>query len=276
MTEPVDRASQSVQVLLRLEYQRRLHERQPMPRFSDVEFHAFSQNGEDGILLLLFSVLGTVNRVAVEICAGSGIECNAANLVINHGWRALMVDGDPDQIATGTKFYREHRNTRYSPPTLVSAWLTAESLNDLVRKHGFAGEIDLFSLDVDGNDYWFWRALDAVQPRVVVVEFNALLGPERALTMPYDAQYRFDPNDQPPQCGASLSAFAKLGREKGYRLVGVHSLGFNAFFVRDGLGEEAFPEVTPAQCFAQVERLRDFSPAWLDAMYRNARKWQEV
>ena len=86
-----------------------------MPRFSDVEFHAFSQNGEDGILLLLFSVLGTVNRVAVEICAGSGIECNAANLVINHGWRALMVDGDPDQIATGTKFYREHRNTRYSP-----------------------------------------------------------------------------------------------------------------------------------------------------------------
>lgn len=58
----------------------------PAARVPDVEFKCFSQNGEDGILLYLFSLIGTVNRRAVEICAGDGIECNTANLIVNHGW----------------------------------------------------------------------------------------------------------------------------------------------------------------------------------------------
>ncbi len=49
--------------------------------------------------------------------------------------------------------------------------------------------------------------------------------------------------------GASLSAFVKLGREKGYRLVGCQSYGFNVFFLRSGVGEDIFPETSPADCF---------------------------
>ena len=78
-----------------------------------------------------------------------------------------------------------------------------------------------------------------------MLEFNAACGPEACLTIPYQPDFRLDFCIQPYRCGASLPAFAKLGREKGYRLIGVQSLGFNAFFVRRGVGEELFPELQP-------------------------------
>jgi hypothetical protein len=49
--------------------------------------------------------------------------------------------------------------------------------------------------------------------------------------------------------GASLAAFIKLGRRKGYRLVGINRYGYNAFFVRNGLGDDDLPEIDPRSCF---------------------------
>jgi hypothetical protein len=269
-------ASQVAQVSLRLQYQQLQRSGAPQPDLFDTEFRCHSQNGEDGILLYLFSILGHTNRKAVEICAGNGIECNAANLIINHGWRGLLVDGDRANIEAGQTFYRNHLNTRFSVPALVCSWITAETVDNLIAQHGFTGEIDLLSLDIDGIDYWVWRAIRCAQPRVIVLEFNPHLGPERALTLPYDPHFRLDLSDQPYQAGASLPAFVKLGREKGYRLIGGASLGFNAFFVRNDVGADLIPERTPAECFAHVERLRDYGPSWLDGMYRNGQRWDEV
>ena len=73
-------------------------------RFEEVEFRAFSQNGEDGILLYLFALLGSGARRVVEICAGDGIECNSANLLVNHGWNGLLFDGNSANIARGRQF----------------------------------------------------------------------------------------------------------------------------------------------------------------------------
>jgi len=247
-----------------------------LPTFADVEFRCYSQNGEDGILLYLFSLIGTTTRTALEICAGDGLECNSANLIVNHGWRGLLIDGDSQQIARGKDFYTKCPTTFLSPPTLMPAWVTAENINDLVAGQGFSGQIDLLSLDLDGNDYWIWRALDCVQPRVVVLEFNALLGAERSLTMPYQPDFRLDLSSPPYRCGASLPAFVKLGREKGYRLVGVQSLGFNAFFVRTDVREDLLPERSPQECFEQTERLRAWSPSWLEQMFTGGQRWEDV
>lgn len=268
--------SQAIQVLLRLQYRQLRGLGLPLPELADVEFRCYSQNGEDGILLYLFSLLGTTNRKVVEVCAGNGIECNAANLLINHGWQGLLIDGDAEQIAGGRLFYANCRNTLYGPPMLLAAWVTAENVNELVRHHRFDGEIDLLSLDLDGVDYWIWRALDCIRPRVVIAEFNALLGPEKRLTVPYHADFRGDLSKPPHKFGASLGAFVRLGREKGYRLVGVQSLGFNAFFVRDGLGEDVLPELSPHECFARTERLRGWNQSWMDEMWKDGHQWQEV
>ncbi len=93
------------QILLQLKYRELLQRELPLPTFEDVEFRAFSQNGEDGILLYIFTLIGMMNRRAVEICAGDGIECNTANLIINHGWTALLFDGNSQLIERGKAFY---------------------------------------------------------------------------------------------------------------------------------------------------------------------------
>jgi hypothetical protein len=146
----------------------------------------------------------------------------------------------------------------------------------LVASNGFSGPIDLLSLDVDGNDYWIWNALSCIDPAVVVLEFNANCGPERAVTMSYEPDFRLDVTVQPYRCGASLPAFVKLARAKGYRLVGVQSLGFNAFFIRDGLGEALLPERSVRDCYDRTERLRDWAPAWLDTILSGTPAWEEV
>jgi hypothetical protein len=222
----------------------------PFPAFRDVAFRSYSQNQEDGILLYLFAVVGTTNRVAVEICAGDGIECNTANLVINHGWSALLVDGDERRVRTGREYYARRRETRVWPPAFVHHWVTAENVNDLLIDQGFGGDVDLLSLDLDGVDWWIWRAVDAIDPRVVVVEYQDIWGFEPAVTVPYDPDFRASFRGRDPDyAGASLAAFVKLGKEKGYRLVGSEPLGFNAFFLRDDVGAEPFPEIDPATCF---------------------------
>jgi hypothetical protein len=272
----MNQLSQAEQVLLRIQYQQMRHTGTPLPALRDTEFRCYSQNGEDGILLFLFSVLGATDRRALEICCENGIECNAANLIVNHSWQALLIDGSPANISAGQAFYTAHLNTRFNVPTMAVSWVTAENVDGLIARHGFSGSIDLFSLDVDGNDYWIWRAIQGIQPRVVVLEFNALLGPERALTLPYDPGFKLDLSRQPFQCGASLPAFVKLGREKGYRLVGVNALGINAFFVRNDVGPEVIPEVSCAECFATTGKLRGYAPSWLEAMYRDGQRWDEV
>ena len=268
--------AQIAQVLLRLQYQELARRGTGLPDFASVEFRCYSQNSEDGILLYIFSLLGTTDRRVVEICAGDGIECNAANLIVNHGWQGLLLDGDAAQVERGRAFYSTCRNTWVSPPRFIHSWITADNVNALVSGQGFSGPIDLLSLDIDGNDYWLWKALTCVSPAVVVLEFNANCGPERSVAMSYEPNYRLDLTVQPYRCGASLPAFVKLARTKGYRLVGVQSLGFNAFFVRDGLGDSLLPERSVQECYERTERLRGWAPSWLDSILSGTEPWEDV
>ncbi len=240
----VDKGSQ---ILLTLKYKQFLYDKRPLPTFGDVGFRAYSQNDEDGILLYIFALIGTTNRRAVEVCAGNGIERNTANLIVNHGWTALLFDGDKDNVSRGQSFYSRCRDTFIFPPTFVHAWIEAENINTLISDHGFHGEIDLIVIDLDGMDYWVWKAIQCVSPRVVVVEYHNIWGPDKSVTVPYQRNFnRFDTH--PDYCGASLPALVKLGRQKGYRLVACNRYGFNAFFMRNDIAEELFPEVSADSC----------------------------
>ena len=146
-------------------------------------FRYRSQNEEDGLLLALFKRIGTTNRRCVEIGCGSN-GGNSGFLVQECGWTGLMVDANRASVATVKLRYAGHA------VTVVKHRVTREDVNDLLTRHGFSGELDLLSLDIDGNDYWVWEALDACSPRVVVLEYNWLFGPERAVTVPYDAEFK--------------------------------------------------------------------------------------
>jgi hypothetical protein len=248
--QSLNRSGNGMQVLLSLHYKELLRQGAALPKFDDVEFRAFSQNGEDGILLYLFSLIATTNKRAVEICAGDGIQCNTANLIVNHGWNALLIDGDEGNVNCGGAFYKQCPDTMVWPPKFIHAWITAENVNSLVSDNGFTGDIDLLSLDMDGVDYWIWDALTVIKPRVVVLEYNNIWGPDVSVTVPYNPEFRTEYNQWGcDYSGASLAAFVKLGRKKGYRLVGCQRYGFNAFFVRSDINPEIFPEVPASSCF---------------------------
>jgi len=216
-----------------------------LPHFTDVGFRKYSQFEEDGILLFIFSLVPPLNRKCVEICAGNGRECMTTNLIINHGWWGHLFDGNERNVQVGVRFFSKHKDTFLYPPRFNHAWVTAENVNEQIQQSGLSGPIDLLSLDIDGMDYWIWKAISVIQPQVVVCETHNLIPPDKSLTLSYDPKFSYESEDFR---GASLGAMCKLGREKGYRLIGTHRFGFNAFFMKKGVGEQFFPEVEPASC----------------------------
>lgn len=234
---------QTVQHLMRMHVESLIADGRPLPAFADVEARFYSQNGEDGIIQLLLAAVGTDTRRAVEICAGDGVENNSTNLIVNHGWTALLVDGGEELLTVGKRFYEHNTDTWYWPPTLRREWITRDGINDIVRSAGFDGDIDLLTVDVDGMDYWIWQALDCVNPRIVVTEYNAVWAAHESKTLRYRDDFVWEKGSL--NFGASLGALVKLAKSKGYRLVGGNRYGFNAFFVREDLAPGLLPEVDP-------------------------------
>src|SRR4030095_10548205 len=182
----------------------------PYPeRLTAHRFRLSSQNQEDGLTLALLSEVGVGERRFIEI--GSGLSGgNSGFLARECGWSGLMVDGHADHMAQVAR--------RFPTVTAVPAWVTRDNINDLIAAHGGAGEPDLFSLDLDGNDYWIWEAMTACSPRVVILEYNSMFGARRSVTVPYDPKFdrhRF----HSMYYGASFTALARLSGRKGYRLV---------------------------------------------------------
>ncbi len=244
------------QILLALKY-RQLYERGKMLPFEEVEFRNHSQFGEDGILWYIFSLVGTTNKKAVEICAGNGKECNTANLVVNHGWNALMAEGDKAKADFAKEYYAKHPDTFLIPPSVANEWITAENVNDIIKRNGFEGEIDFLAIDVDGMDYWLWKAINVAVPRVVMVEIQVVWRCTASVTVPYRPDFKFtllqDIKDGLVSYGgASLPAFVKLAKEKGYRLIGANRFGQNVVFMRNDVGVDVFPEIDPESVFSNA------------------------
>ena len=254
------------QLALSLTYRQLAASGATLPALNDVGFQAYSQTNEDGILLFIFSIIGTTNKRCVEICAGHGMECNTANLIINHGWIGLLVDGNPECVRQGREFYETNKATFVYPPVFICSWIKKDNVNALLSENGFQGEIDLLSLDMDGVDYWIWETIEVISPRVVVLEYQDIIGPEKSLAVPYadnfDAHKYPTTQGMPNFCGASLSAFVKLAQRKGYRLVGCNRSGYNAFFIKNNLGEKEMPEIPVADCFKHPKVLWGMKHRW--------------
>jgi hypothetical protein len=216
------------------------------PRYADPKrllrygFKVYSQNDEDGIIQEIFNRIGVTNRVFVEFGVENGVECNTAKLLID-GWRGLWLEASPQFVVEIGKSLSAFLQSRYL--TVKQAMVTAENINGLIEQAGITGDIDLLSIDIDYNDYWVWKAITAVKPRVVVIEYNATLRPPLSLTVPYDPTKYWDGTNY---FGASLEALVRLGRDKGYRIVGCNFSGSNAFFVREDLTGDRFLEPATA------------------------------
>jgi hypothetical protein len=233
---------------------RRVCQLPPRSPLEAAEFKVFSQFGDDGILQYLFAHLPAV-RTFIEFGVEDYTEANTRFLLLNGGWRGLILDGRPDL----DEVVSSQGLPMLYPLDLSSTFITAENINHLFQEAGYGGEVGLLSIDIDGNDYWVWKAITSLSPQVVVVEYNALFGVDQALTIPYSPSFvRQEAHPSWLYFGASLKALVELGLEKGYTFVGCNLAGNNAYFVRRDLDAPFLhPTVEEGYRPAQFRESRD-------------------
>lgn len=260
---------------LQFHYKSLLAQNLPLPKFCDTGFRIFSQTDEDGILLYIFSLIGTTNKICLDIAFRSSHGANTTNLILNNGWNGILICGSKNEANEVKRFFQSHKDTFISPPKVYHKWITAENLNEVIEKGLYdlgieEKNIDLFSLDIDGVDYWIWKALESVEPRVVIVEYHPFLR-NKAVTIPYNPDFKRDDNND--YYGASLPAFVKLGKKKGYRLIGANRIGFNAFFIKRDIKEDILPEINYNECYKYYFKRK------IDLIWKKLEKkynWQEI
>jgi len=201
----------------------------PMASLRDAEFKVFSQWGEDGILQFLTRELAIDSRSFIEFGVEDFFESNCRFLLMKDHWQGFVIDGSPRNIQ---RLEESYFYWRY-PLQAQAAFITKENVASLLDESGFGKRVGILSVDVDGVDYYLLEALSEWHASIVVVEYNALFGRHAKVTVPYDPGFkRSEAHPSNVYYGASLGAFEHLLESRGYALVGVNSMGSNAFFVR--------------------------------------------
>ena len=157
-----------------------LESRGRLEKIRDAEFKVFSQFGDDGIIQYLIRAVGPLPDRFIEFGVESYREANTRFLLINDNWSGLLIEGSAAHVESirQESIYWRH------DLTAVQAFVDRDNVNQLFRGNGFTGPIGILSIDIDGNDYWVWEAIDCVDPTIVIVEYNSVFGPSMALTIP--------------------------------------------------------------------------------------------
>ncbi len=204
-------------------------------------YKVYSQNDEDGIIHEIFERIGCTNKRFIEFGVQDGLESNT-HCLLHYGWEGLWIEGEEKYYDLINKKFRPVIQT--GQLKVINEYVNRDNVNELFEENGFTGEIDLLSIDIDGNDYHVWNALKHLSPRVVIIEYNAKFPPDLEWCMPYNESYIWDGTDRH---GASLKAYEILGKRLGYSLVGTNITGANAFFVRKDLTHNKFVQSATAQ-----------------------------
>jgi hypothetical protein len=212
---------------------------------SDYEFKVFSQWGEDGIIQYLIQSIEIKNKNFIEFGVEDFFESNCRFLVQKDNWSGFVVDGSSRNIERLKRayFYWKHSLSA------VCSFITRENIDQLLSISGFDRDIGILSVDIDGVDYFVLEKLSSWRPRILIVEYNAMFGANRAVSVPYSSTFdRTKMHYSNLYYGASLAAFVHLAGTMGMALVGVNSAGNNAFFVRRNLLNENVREVPIEDC----------------------------
>jgi len=202
------------------------------------EFSGFSQNGEDGLLDVLRRQLRKSNRYFIEIGSSDGVENNSSWLVVVEKFNGIMIDGNPELIARARRVIGIYS----MGAECKNMFVTVESAKTL-KQLAFHADPDVFSLDIDGNDYYVAKALfeAGFRPKIFAVEYNSSYGPERSLTIEYQKDFAFlSAHPSGLYSGVSIRGWRRFFESQGYRFVTVDRSGVNAFFVDPACFDAAF------------------------------------
>ena len=225
-------------------------------KLSDVEFSVFSQWGDDGIIQYIIQHTDIPYKTFIEFGVENYKESNTRFLLINNNWSGFVIDGSKNNI---DYIKKDFVSWGYE---LVSkeAFITTENINLLIEdflQKGYNREIGILSIDIDGNDYWVWKAITVINPIVVIIEYNSLFGPSHPYTIPYDPKFqRYHADHRLQYYGTSLSAAFHLANEKGYSFIGCNNNGNNAYFIRSDKNQ-FFKSISAEEGYVK-SRFREF------------------
>jgi len=196
---------------------------------NNYEYKKTSQNNEDGIIEFIFDRIGLKKINFVEI-GFDFYQNNSLNFLgkVNKG---LFIDGSEDKViklkSIITLLYP------FNNIGVIKKFIDKENLNSIINDHFHNNEeIDFFSIDVDGNDYYLFENLE-VRPKVICIEYNFWYGPHVKCSVPYDKNFIWETGST--YSGASLNSLCELAKRKGYCLIALESHCVNAFFIRSDL-----------------------------------------
>jgi len=226
---------------------------------SDAEFSVFSQWGDDGIIQYLISKLDIPNKTFIEFGVENYRESNTRYLLINNKWHGLVIDGSQQNINFIQKDTISWAHHVFAECAFIKKSNINELLGGLISK-GYDKEIGILSLDIDGNEFWIWEEINIVNPILVIVEYNAVFGPDNCWTIPYDENFnRFSllPKGY-IYYGSSLEALKMLATKKGYTFIGCNSNGNNSYFLRND-------KIDPVEFLVKTAKFIDssFQELWL-------------
>lgn len=217
---------------------------------SDYEFKVFSQWGEDGILQHLSQSIEIKNKTFIEFGVEDFFESNCRLILQKDNWCGFVIDGSSRNIE---RLKRSYFYWKHSLNALCS-FITEDNIEQLLSSSGFDKDLGILSVDIDGVDYFILKKLSSWTPRILVVEYNAIFGANRAVSVPYSSTFvRSKMHYSNLYYGASLAAFVHQANIMNMALVGVNSAGSNAFFVRRDLLNEHVQEVSIADCFVKAK-----------------------
>jgi hypothetical protein len=206
-----------------------------LPTLGSAGFRVSSQWGEDGIIEWLVSKLPMLKQTFVEFGVEHYVEANTPFLLQHRNWRGLIADISQQAIEA---VHKSDLMWRYDL-TAVHLQITRGNINSLFTDHGFAGEIGILSIDIDGSDYWVWNAISVSNPGIVICEYNGLFGDVYPLSVPPDDNFnRTEKHYSNLYWGTSIRAIQHLAESRGYTFVGSNTEGCNAFFVRNDLAPQ--------------------------------------
>ena len=146
------------------------------PLFSAERLNVFTTAGEDGILLNIFAKTGTTNKIFVDIGSNDCINSNCANLAFHHNWKGIFIDGNKNILQRGKYIYTKYFGNDAKLFSFVQAIVTVNNINEILSNALSQKEIDLLSIDLDGNDYFIWEKITVINPRVVITEVQVEKG----------------------------------------------------------------------------------------------------
>lgn len=193
------------------------------------EFSGFSQNGEDGILDVLRKQLLNNNRYFIEIGSADGMQNNSSWLVVAEQYNGLMIDGNPRLVERARRTIKNYS----IGVECLDMFVNSKNIQYL-KSIAFHSDPDVFSLDIDGIDYYIAKEImdRGFRPKIFAVEYNSVFGAERSITIPYKDNFIFT-KAHPTQLyyGVSIAAWKTFFRHYGYHFVTVDQKGVNAFFI---------------------------------------------